>query len=212
MDQAQSLTPKNKIVAILFLVSAFVFVCGVGVAIWLYVYRSNAQPPAEPAVDKSETRNVTKVEWVTPTVPGDYLQTNEHTQDVQATVYANLAAGCTLTSRVAQATDEPEKMVVKALDAPGFSTQGITPASPVDFSDVDGQHVYPFASSQVEQHVSVPEVSVTTQAVVLYYRQFGHYVASLTVACKSGEDQAAKLQDFLQLAAQFKLKTERQES
>ncbi|HEU5186949.1 MAG TPA: hypothetical protein VFT87_00435 [Candidatus Saccharimonadales bacterium] len=209
MQPVKPAFPKNTM-PIIFLVSLLLFVSALAGGIWLYVHRANSQPPPEPTVDKSETRNITKVEWIPPAIPSDYVQTDEFTQNVQAIVYANTAAGCTLISRVAQAADEPEKMVLKALDAPGFSTQGITEATPVDFADLDGMHVYPFASSKVEQAVSVPEVSVTSQSVVLYYRQLGNYVASLTVACKSGDDQAAKLQDFIKLATAFKLKTERQ--
>lgn len=202
--------PQNKMLPIALLVSVIIFVCAFGAAIVVYAHRSNSQKPQEPTVDKSETRNVTKVEWVPPAIPSDYTQSDEYTQDVQATVYTGLAAGCTLTSRVAPVTDEAQKMVVKALDAPGFTTKDTTKTSPTDFADIDGIHTYPFTGLEADQSVSVPEISVTSQDVILYYRQFGQHIASLTVACKSGSDQAVKLQDFITIAQQFKLKTERQ--
>lgn len=201
---------KNRLVLPIFLVVASVLLlASVGFGAWWYMHRINTQAPPPPLVDKSETRDVTQVSWLAPTIPPEYTAVDEYTQDVEATVYKNVAAGCTLFTRIAPATNDAQAAVVKGLEGPGITSGETTKGQSVEFADVDNVHTYPFAAVKVEQAVSAPEIAITAQTALVWYKQFGAHIVSIAVTCASSSDQATKLEQLTALAHQFKLKTER---
>lgn len=200
---------KRSFLPIILIVASVLLLAGVVFGAWWYMYRINSQTPPPPLVDKSETRDVKEVTWVPPTIPPEYTVVDEYTQDVAATVYKNIAAACTLFTRVAPVTNDTDVAVVAALEGPGITSGAATKGKAADFADVDAIHIYPFVALKTDQTVSAPEVSVTSQSAVVYYKQFGAHVASLAITCASGSDQAVKLEQAHTLAHQFKLKTER---
>lgn len=205
----EAFTKDRKSLAIAILVAAGFLLAALSIAIWLFVQKQGDPSANIVQNDPKDTTKVTSVSWVAPELlPAGYVLSDQSTVDSQVAYYADSAAGCSITTRVAPAASNIQEAVVEANDSTGIGTNTVADTAPLAIADAEIAQQYEFIGLEADQTVAVPGVEFDKQSSAIYYKQFGSQVASAIFTCKLAVFEA-KTEELKALIAQFKVRTQR---
>lgn len=201
----------HKVLGIVFIASALILLAAICSAAWLFSQKSG-EDTIITKLDPNSTNNVTNLSWIAPAMPAGYAKYDQSTNDAQIFYYANTGEGCSVTTRV-MATPDTKDMAQTAAtlnDSQGITTKTLAGEGEVNVTlkDADGQREYDFKGAEFDQDVNVPTVDFKSQSGVVYYRQFGNNLATLSFVCKQATFQV-NAEGLTTLLKQFTIKTER---
>lgn len=209
----ESPKPKRKeshSLTIALAVAAAFMISAIGVAAWLFVQKGGQAVITQ--IDPNSTTNVTSVNWAQPALPEGFVAYGQSTADVAATYYADVSEGCQVNTRIFQPVDDQladvQAAAVKAQDSQGATSTSGEEAKAITIKDADDERQYDFAGVQFDQTLSSPTRSFDAQTGAVFYKQFGHKIATISYACKLATAEV-NAEDLLAFVTQFTVKTER---
>jgi hypothetical protein len=196
--------------AIALLVATVFLLAAIGIAIWLFMQKGGQSIITQ--IDPNSTTDVTNVSWAQPALPEGYKAYGQSTVDSQATYFANTSEGCSVYAKVFQPTEDEladlQAASAKAQDYEGIATKAGDDSKSATIKDADGEREYDFAGVQIDQTLSAPTRTFDSQTGTLYYKQFGHKVATISHVCKVATADV-NAEDLRAFVTAFTVETER---